>query len=143
MGFGCLLVWLAAACFGQGHEALCPRHVEPPVYPQIARVAHVTGNVVLSVTIDADGHVTNAEATNQDKFVALLKPGSIENIRHWTFAKPPFAPYVETIIYEYKIDLSLPLDDRAGVIQKASFDLPDRVTIVTNGGSVETERSRE
>ena len=91
------------------------------------------------MTIDADGNVHDAEATNDEKSVTLLKLSTISNIRHWTFMKPPFAPYKQTIVYDYKIDDSLPPDGPTNV----TFDLPDRVTIVTSGRSVQTSRSAE
>jgi hypothetical protein len=132
--FGCLVLWLVGPCFGQEVKSLCPRHIEPPFYPHIAATAHVYGKFVLSVTIDADGNVQDAEATNDGKWVALLKLSTISNIRHWTFTNPPFAPFKQTIVYDYKIDDSFPLDGPTIV----SFDLPDRVTIVTSGVSVQT-----
>ena len=134
---GSLLLWLAASCFGQGQTPLCPRHIEPPGYPRIARVAHVTGKLVLSVTIDADGHVADAELTNESRLTGLLKKGALSNMRRWTFTKPPSAPYKETIVYDYEIDDSLPLDDPNTYVK---FDLPDRVTISTSGTSVQTSR---
>lgn len=137
IGFGCLLLWLTAACFGQAHESLCPRHIEAPVYPQLAHTAHVTGKVVLSVAIGADGNVTDAEVTNRDKRGALLENSATENIRHWTFAMPPSAPYVQRIVYDYEIDGSLPGDGGdAGTITRVNFDLPDRVTILTNAVTI-------
>jgi hypothetical protein len=123
-------------CFAQSAPPLCPRHIESPVYPAIARVAHVSGEVILKVTLDADGNVKDAEATNTDRFVPLLKVTTIENIRRWTFAKPPFAPYTETFVYDY--ELSLPLDDTRS---KVVFDLPDRVTISSGPMSVEPDQS--
>lgn len=79
---GCLLVWLSGSSFGQEEKPLCPRHIETPGYPQIARVAHVEGILTLAVTIDADGNVTDAEVTNDDKRagVALLKRFAILNV---------------------------------------------------------------
>ena len=94
--------------------------------------------MALSTTIDADGKVTDAEVTNDGKWVALLKRSTISNIGHWTFTKPPFAPYKQTIVYDYQIDDSLPLDGSSNVI----FDLPDRVTIVGSGVSVQTSESK-
>ena len=137
--FGCFLFGLAGTCFGQEAKPLCARHIEPPFYPPVAATAHVQGKVILSVTIDADGNVKDAEATNYEKWVALLKSSAISNIKSWTFMKPPFAPYKQTMAYDYEIDESLPLDGPT----KVTLDLPDRVTVVTSGRSVQTTRLTE
>ena len=129
---GCLLLWLAGVCLAQDREPLCPRHIETPTYPQFGRTAHLTGKVVLLVTVDENGNVTDAIAANNDKWVAVFKVSAIDNIRHWTFAKPPTAPYTETIVFDYEFDESLPGDDGSNRIIKVTFDLPDRVTILTN-----------
>ena len=135
---GCFLLWLAGTCFGQEAKPLCPRHIELPAYSPLAATAHIQGNVILSVTIDADGNVKDAEATNGGKW-ALLEHNAISNIRHWTFTKPPFAPYKQTIVYDYQIDDSLPADAPT----KVTLDLPERVTIVTSARSVQTSRLTE
>jgi len=121
-----------AACFAQAPPALCPKHIETPSYPPIGRTAHITGKVILALTIDSDGNVTDARVTNDSKSIAVLEPGAIANVRHWAFAKPPAAPYLQTIVYDYEFDESLPGDDGNRSIIKVNFDLPDRVTISTN-----------
>jgi TonB family protein len=144
---GCLLLCSAAACFGQGSEALCPRHMEAPDYPPIARSAHVTGKITLTVTIDAEGRVENVDATAEDprqRAHPLLQRYAIENMRHWTFAKPPAAPYMETIVYDYELDADLPSEGGPSslpAITKVNFDLPDHVTILTNVRMIETSSS--
>ncbi|MGA2509289.1 MAG: energy transducer TonB [Candidatus Acidiferrales bacterium] len=131
MALGCLLLCAAGACFGQEQPALCPKHIEAPDYPQIARTANITGTVVVLVTIDSDGKVTDAQVTGNHKWV-LLERSAVDNIRLWTFAKPPSAPYTETIAYDYELDPSLPGDDGRSPITRVNFDLPDRVTILAN-----------
>lgn len=90
---------------------------------------------MLSVTIDVDGHVIEAKATNRGNWVPLLGKSAIDNVRRWTFARPPTAGYREKIVYDYEFDPSLPLADGTSsspAITKVTFDLPDRVTIVSN-----------
>lgn len=131
---GFLLVGCAATCFGQAERALCPRHIETPAYPSIAQSANVTGKVSVALTIDADGKVADVEATTTESNVPkshLLESMTVTNIRRWTFAKPATAPYKQTIVYDYEIDKSAPLDSPT----KVSFDLPERVTIVASGRS--------
>lgn len=144
--FTFLFFCVIGTCLAQDQPGLCPRHIEAPKFPPIARTAHVTGKVVLSVTIDADGNVTNAEATNHDKWVRLLKTSAIDNVRRWKFSKPPSAPYTETLVYDYEFDSSLTPEGGPRnwpAITNVSFDLPDRVTLLTNGMMIETSKSKE
>ena len=129
--FGCLLFCLATVCFGQQQDALCPRHIETPTYPPIARAAFVSGKITLTITIDADGTVKHVEAAADNPDAKMLQKFAAENLRHWTFAKPPSAPYTEVVVYDYEIDPAPPVAG-ATPITKVTFDLPDRVTIWTN-----------
>jgi hypothetical protein len=133
MGWGCLQLCLVCVCFGQTQNAVCPMHIETPRYPPLARTAHVTGKVILTLILDADGKVSEVKAANEgEKSVGILKLSAIDNIRLWTFAKPPTAPYPQTIVYAYELDDSLPGDDGDHPITKVTYDLPDRVTISAN-----------
>jgi TonB family protein len=141
---GVMFFWLVGRCLGQSQAPPCPKHIETPAFPPIARAAHVTGIVVLSVTIGADGSVSEAEVTNSGKSAAFLKSYAIENIRHWTFTKPTSAPYIATIAYDYEFDPALPPSGGPSslpTIEKVIFDLPDRVTLLTNLRIIDTSQS--
>jgi TonB family protein len=138
----CLIFLLAGACFGQASGPLCPKHIETPVYPPIARAAHLTGETLLLLTIDADGGVKEVKAASSNTS-AVLSESALGNIRHWTFVKPPIAPYTETIIYDYEFDGSLPGDNGSNPITKVVFDLPNRVTIATNLRFIDTDKSKK
>jgi len=96
------------------------------------------GEVTLSVTIDAEGkvqHVVVMPAKPNQRTYQLLQDSAIENVQHWTFVKPPTAPYTEVVVYDYEADPSLPPSGgakRMSVITKVLFDLPDHVRILTN-----------
>jgi Gram-negative bacterial TonB protein C-terminal len=146
---GCLLFFCAAtACLGQSQGALCPRHIETPDYPPFARLAHVAGKIALTVSIDANGAVQSVEATTDDPLLSVhpfLQKYAVENIKLWTFVKPPFVPYRETVVYDYEFDASLPGEGGPSSlpsITKVKFDLPDRVTIVTNLRFIDVSRSQ-
>jgi TonB family protein len=132
----CLSFWLACSCVAQTQEAVCPKHIETPGYPPIARTAHVTGKVILKLTIDADGRVSDVEVVNEnDKGVGLLKLGAINNVRLWSFAKPPTAPYTQTMVYDYELDDSLPGEGGPSALPaiiKVTYDLPERLTVSAN-----------
>jgi TonB family protein len=54
-----------------------------PIYPELARRMHVTGKVVLLITIDADGRVSG---TKVESGHALLAPAAQDAVSHWRFA---------------------------------------------------------
>jgi hypothetical protein len=134
---GVWLLWLAGASFGQGQEALCPRHIETPDYPPIARTALVSGKVTLTVTIDQDGNVKSAEAATGESMTqayATLRKYAAENMLQWTLANPTSSPQAQTFVYGYELDLCLPPEGgkkSMPAITRVSFDLPNRVTIAT------------
>jgi TonB family protein len=137
MSYGFFWLSLASSCVAQTTpERLCPKHVEPPTYPSIARTAHITGKVILELTLDADGKVKEVKVVNEnDKWVGLLKLTAIDNVRLWTFAKPPRAAFTQTVVYDFELDDSLPGEGGPSslpAITKVTFDLPDRVTISAN-----------
>jgi hypothetical protein len=141
VAFGWLLLCFGSACFAQDHVALCPRHIETPTYPAIGRTAHVTGKITLTVTIGADGNVEHVDAVTDDPVQQkhpILQKYAIKNMQHWTFAKPPYAPYTEVVIYDYELDPALP----EGTNGKTTFDLPNHVSISTSVATIEVEESR-
>lgn len=146
-----LMIWLFGGFSAPSQTPLFPRHIEPPEYPPIARTAHLMGKVTLTVTIDEHGNVQNAEAARDNSTQQahlVLQKYAIENVRHWTFEKPPSAPYSETIVYDFEFDPSLP-DQGSPTkphghcytpsISKVTFDLPERVTILANLEILNTE----
>ncbi len=138
---GFLAFLLALSCMGQTQQSICPKHIETPTYPTIARTAHVSGVVLLTLTIDDEGKVSDVKVANEDdRFVKLLERGAITNIRLWTFAKPQSAPRKQNITYDFQLDDKLPL---AGVndhpdVTLVTYDLPDRVTVRANNHVLET-----
>lgn len=57
----------------------------PPVYPQIARAARVTGEVVLDATIGTDGTTGDIRVVRS---VPLLDQSAIDAVRGWRFVSP-------------------------------------------------------
>jgi len=133
----CLLLAMTGICFGQAQQALCPKHIETPVYPQIARTAHVSGKVAVTLTIDGDGKVVTADVPYTNQPIGLLARSTKDNIRRWTFVKPPFAPYTETVVYDYELDASL-----KDYETKVSYDLPDHVSILAGIATIQPSISK-
>ncbi len=147
MVLSCLLIWITAGCSANTRQPLCPKHIETPEFPPGARAAHVTGKITLRIAIGADGSVKNVEATPDnpiERTHPLLQKYAIENMQHWTFAKPSAAPYIQTIVYDYEFDDSLPPEGGASslpAITKVTFDLPDHVSILTNLRIIDVSKS--
>src|SRR5215831_4432862 len=63
-------------------QASATRRVEP-VYPPLAKAAHVTGAVVVEMTIDESGKVISANAVSGHP---LLKDAAVEAALQWKFS---------------------------------------------------------
>jgi hypothetical protein len=57
---------LCLATTGQAQQALCPKHVETPTYPQLARQAMLAGKVALTLSVVAEGKVGSVEAATEN-----------------------------------------------------------------------------
>lgn len=140
--YGALLLLLTASCLGQ---SVCPKHIETPDYPPVAAAAALQAKFTLRVTLDAEGKVTKAELAKDLAHTinpALTEP-AIENMMHWTFEKPPSAPFTVMFFYEYRLDGSLPVNNHQNPITKVNIDLPDHVTILHNESVADPASSRE
>src|SRR5262249_21382028 len=58
----------------------------PPMYPELARRMHVSGTVVLRLTIQPDGSVSDAKVESGH---ALLGPAAQEAAKRWKFDPGP------------------------------------------------------
>jgi hypothetical protein len=116
LSFRWFLLCLATTCFGQTQPMLCPKHIETPAYPPLARATRLMRKVALTLGLDAEGNVENVEAITENPM--LLKESAVENIKHWTFAKPPSIPFKRVIIYDYEFDASLPGDNGTNPITR-------------------------
>jgi TonB family protein len=81
------LVACASAAFAAPAQRAVVSRVTP-AYPELARRMHVTGKVVLLVTIQADGKVS---ATKVESGHALLAPAAQDAVSRWRFAPAPEA----------------------------------------------------
>ena len=68
-----------------------------PGYPPIARAAHITGKVVVNITVNA-GKVTNTKVKSGNHFLAL---GTVANLNTWRFQNDVYGTF--TITYTYSI----------------------------------------
>jgi TonB family protein len=87
---GCLAGSLVL-CAGAALAAPTPRAIVSrvsPAYPELARRMHVSGKVVLLVSIQADGKVS---ATKVESGHALLAPAAQDAVSRWRFVPGPEA----------------------------------------------------
>ena len=54
----------------------------PPVYPQMARTQHVSGNVQVDALIDADGNVSAMKVLSGP---ALLRDAALQSLKQWKY----------------------------------------------------------
>jgi TonB family protein len=84
-----LLIGGIAISAGNASADSVPRAVVTrvsPIFPEIARRMHVSGTVVLLVTIQPNGIVS---ATKVESGHALLAPAAQDAVSHWRFAPNP------------------------------------------------------
>lgn len=120
-----LTLLLSTACSAQ--VSLFPRHVVAPTYPQIAKTAHITGKVLLLVTIEADGRVSNVELTSGPP---LLQRNAIENVKLWVFDRPAAAPFIQTVVYNFQFgDDAFQKSCKEGEV-RVNYDFPEQVNLL-------------
>ncbi len=84
-----LLLLLALACgVALAHAAGSRRAIAKvaPIYPELARRMHVNGTVVMRVTIQPDGFVSD---TKIESGHALLATAAQQAVRQWRFEPGP------------------------------------------------------
>jgi TonB family protein len=78
---GSLVTCAGAAFAAPTHRAIVSRVA--PTYPELARRMHVSGKVILLVSIDADGKVSG---TKVESGHALLVKAAQDAVSRWRFA---------------------------------------------------------
>ena len=76
-----------------------------PVYPAVARTAHIQGIVIIEATIDARG---NVEAARILKAAPLLGASALEAVRQWKFSPTLLngapVPIIMTVTVNFKLE---------------------------------------
>jgi len=76
-----------------------------PVYPQIARAAHVSGVVIIEATIDEAGTVRDTRVLRS---IPLLDAAALEAVRQWRFTPTVLngqvIPIVMTVTVNFRLD---------------------------------------
>jgi TonB family protein len=79
------LALCVSAAFAAGTQRAIVSRVSP-TYPELARRMHISGKVMLLVTIQPDGTVSS---TKVESGHALLAAAAQEAVSHWRFAPTP------------------------------------------------------
>lgn len=112
----------AGADHDQQHPNLRLLHADVPMYPQLARVARVSGTVEMQVTIN-NGVVTNTEARTGP---GILCDATSESIRSWRFAESINTTITTSFTYELDVD-----KPSYGQNPRVELELPFKVTIIS------------
>ncbi len=79
-----LVVLCLNARAGEGGRAVVRR--TPPVYPEIARQMHIAGSVLLTISIAADGTVSDVKV---ERGHPILIDAAVDAVRKWKYAAAP------------------------------------------------------
>ncbi|HLY61433.1 MAG TPA: TonB family protein [Terriglobia bacterium] len=90
----------AARVHTEGTFTPKPVKTVAPVYPREAKAAHIQGDVVLQVTLDEEGSVSDVEIESGPP--ALAK-SAIDAVRQWQFSKPFQAPVTTTVTINFTL----------------------------------------
>jgi TonB-like protein len=134
-----LSLCVAAALLGSdkapdNESSICARHLESPVYNQLARQTWLQGDANLKVTIGQDGTVVHVVTLSGHP---LLVEKSEENVRKWTFNEGP--ERVLELTYEYRLEEPKVYEDPP---TRVMFDLPHRIRVVSNFGAPQSTTSQ-
>jgi TonB family protein len=80
--------------------ALKPVRTVDPVYPPEAKAMRIQGNVVLSVTVDKSGKVSNLEVLSGPE---QLVKAALDAVKQWEYEPPAIAPAVTTVTVNFTL----------------------------------------
>ena len=119
-------------------DASAPKleHAVPPEYPPLAKMARIQGDVVLEVTIDEEGKVTNLEVVSGHP---LLVKAALDAVHQWRYAKPAVAPmhFEVTVHFELPrfehLEISKPETNKSAKPETSGGSSPRDLTFTQSG----------
>lgn len=126
--FCVMLLLLSTEVFAS--DLAYPSHVEGLIYPEIARTARISGEVIVSVKIDADGRVEAARALSGQ---LMLQEAAISNARLWRFAKAQGNKSM-SIRYEFRLRKNEVTTLPCTIVE---FNFPNEVIVISNPSQVQ------
>lgn len=103
---------------------ICIGHLESPLYDPLARQARLQGDVSIQIRVAPDGRVASVQTIAGP---SLLAREAERNIRTWVFN--PGDERTLAITYEFRLEQPEIYYDPPS---RVTFDLPDKVRIVSN-----------
>ena len=111
-----------------------------PVYPPIARSARVSGDVVLAITVGADGGPVDVRVTRS---IPLLDVAAIQAARQWRFEQPPAGTTpVVPITFRFALTAFAPATVSPGRDPGVPQDFAFQYRYFCGAGEVEIDSSR-
>jgi TonB family protein len=99
-------------------------HDVRPVYPPEAEAAGVSGPVIMTITIDSAGLVTDAKVLKGD---VTLADAALDAVRQWRYRQPVAgAPVIATVAVNV-VDTSLPAEVSEGVRVGGDIKAPAKI----------------
>jgi TonB family protein len=110
---------------GNVQESKLIRRVEP-VYPELAKRARVQEKVVLRITVDKEGNVSDASVISGHP---LLNDAAINAVRQWKYSPTLLngepVPVMATVTIEFKLPVAEPSGKMPGEMIRVGGNLPD------------------
>ncbi|MGH9776263.1 MAG: TonB family protein [Candidatus Acidiferrales bacterium] len=122
---------------GAENPEMCLCQFKAPAYPQIARLAHITGDVHIHLTFDSEGNVLKIGDPEGSRF---LYQGITDALKSWRFCPSSNhdANRELTITFRYQLEG----DGGDGwAFTDVSFNSPATVEITTRPPATETKKS--
>lgn len=94
-------------------EEMLLKRVEPQ-YPELAKITHIQGDVVIFVQVDKQGHVASLSGISGHP---ILVQAAIEAAKQWNYK--PFAVRGEAVTVESTVRMQFRMDDSANGTQPA------------------------
>ena len=91
----------------------------PPVYPAIARAAHVSGSVVVRVLISDKGSISSVTPVSGPP---LLRTATMDAVRKWTFRPLQVGKESAPFVVDISATFALPVDHRTCTKANPCFD---------------------
>ena len=117
-------------------DEVCVVHWKSVKYNELARVTRFQGDVRLGVSIDSKGSVYKVVVL-QSNAGKLLQDEAVENVKEWTFNSGGERNL--EIVYEFRLVMPEVYYTPAAQI---TADFPNRVHIVTNFKTINSNKSR-
>jgi TonB family protein len=80
-----------------------------PLYPAIARMAHISGSVVVRLVVSGSGTVTSATPIGGHP---MLRPAAVDAAKHWTFGALQVGtqptPFVADLSADFNLESNVP-----------------------------------